>query len=175
MYTILYECIFSFLLVFYLEVEFLGHVWLYVYVLEKGPAFSKEAVTFSFPLAIYEGSSFLRQISQPSFQISQAALPQASVVAAGRLSVAADPVAWAPVLVIHCAPWGLSSDTHSNKAVLRNSHEKSEAGLKFLQKFLLKNCFLWKLPIYFLLSFFILIPQFEFLSDICDHPTPELS
>lgn len=39
------------------------------------------------------GSSFLRQISQPSFQISQAALPQASVVAAGRLSVAADPVA----------------------------------------------------------------------------------
>ena len=121
------------------------------------------------------GSSFLRQISQPSFQISQAALPQASVVAAGRLSVAADPVAWAPVLVIHCAPWGLSSDTHSNKAVLRNSHEKSEAGLKFLQKFLLKNCFLWKLPIYFLLSFFILIPQFEFLSDICDHPTPELS
>ena len=33
-------------------------------------------------------------------------------------------------------------------------HEKPEAGLNFLQKFLLKNCFLWKLRIYFLLSFF---------------------
>ena len=57
-YTVLYECIFSFPLVIYLEVEFLSHIWLYVYILEEGPTFSKEAVTFSFSLAVYEGSSF---------------------------------------------------------------------------------------------------------------------
>lgn len=50
------------------------------------------------------GSSFLRQISQISFQISQAALPQANAVAAGGLSVVADASACTPVLVIHCAP-----------------------------------------------------------------------
>lgn len=50
------------------------------------------------------GSSFLRQISQISFQISQAALPQANAVAAGGLSVVADASVCTPVLVIHCAP-----------------------------------------------------------------------
>ena len=50
------------------------------------------------------GSSFLRQISQISFQISQAALPQANAVAAGGLSVVADTSVCTPVLVIHCAP-----------------------------------------------------------------------
>ena len=69
------------------------------------------------------GSSLLRQISQISFQISQAALPQANAVAAGGLSVVADASACTPVLVIRCTPWGLSSDTHSIKAVMRNSWE----------------------------------------------------
>lgn len=69
------------------------------------------------------GSSFLRQISQISLQISQAAFPQASAVAAGRSSLVTDAGACTAVLVIHCAPWGLSSDTHSIKAVLRNSRE----------------------------------------------------
>lgn len=50
------------------------------------------------------GSSFLRQISQISFQISQAALPQAIAVAAGRSSLVTDAGACTAVLVIHCAP-----------------------------------------------------------------------
>ena len=50
------------------------------------------------------GSSLLRQISQISFQISQAALPQANAVAAGGLSVVADASACTPVLVIRCTP-----------------------------------------------------------------------
>ena len=50
------------------------------------------------------GSSLLRQISQISFQISQAALPQVNAVAAGGLSVVADASACTPVLVIRCTP-----------------------------------------------------------------------
>ena len=45
------------------KAEFLGHIWLCVYVLEKGPTFSKEAVMFSFPLAVYKDSSFPTSLS----------------------------------------------------------------------------------------------------------------
>lgn len=96
------------------------------------------------------------------------------VVAADRLSVAADPVACAPVLVTHCAPWGLASDTHSNKAVLRNSWEvrgrvevPSEVSSKEL--FSLKTSYLLPVVILYFNS------TIRVLSDICDHPTPELS